>query len=209
MFIITDNTYQKARLIKLQKSEIGKEFASLAQWIDEKYQVKTLDISMDLESQNLEIMLDYQHDIEKFKLKNGYDFSERIKSAIIKKYLEQSNESFANLYVSFHAFEPLAKEVANHKVSLKTIENLKNQYENQLWEIRKFGEYVSFFFYTNASLNEAKANGLTTEIKQKNFDELKKQDEFNYFTFANFNAVFNSKQDFDTKHDGNWRSYYD
>jgi hypothetical protein len=201
--------YQKTRLIKLKKSAISEEFASLAQWIDEKYQVKTLDISLNSKSQNLEITLDYQKDMKRFMLKNSCGFSKKIKSTIIKKYLEQCDDSFLDLNVLFHAFEPLAKALANEKVSLKTIENLKNQYENKLWEIRKYDESVSFFFYTNAILNEAKENGLTTEIKQKYFDELKKHDEFDYFTFANFNAVFDSKQDFDTIHNENWRSYYD
>lgn len=208
----SDQDYKTTRLIKLGKKTMDEKFNAFADWINKKYLVQILNIYLDtLDNGRLRLQLIFEHetDLNIFFLKDPFTSSKRIVNIIEKKYKETFYLTNSQpVLVLFYAFEPLAKEEANTKISLKTITSIEENYKNVLWKIARFGEHVTFFFYTNTQLKKAKQSGLTVQLKQEYLEVLKHCDEFNYFTLSNFNAVFDSKENFDKNYNGNWRAYY-
>lgn len=207
-----DEEYKTTRLIKLGKLAIDPKFVDFGQWVNTKYDVQILNIYTDLINEHtlrLQLIFEYEIELKKFFLKDRFTKSTRIANRIVKKYNELFNPNDSqSILVLFYAFEPLAKEEANTKISLKMIATIKEKYNNVLWEITRFGEHVTFFFYTGVHLKEANESGLTTTLKLEYFETLKHFDEFNYFNLTNFNAVFDSKENFDKHYNSSWRAYY-
>ena len=208
----SDQEYKITRLIKLGKNMMDEKFNGFAEWIHQKYLVQILNIYTDtLDNGTLRLQLIFEHetDLSIFFLKDRFTSSKRMVNAIEKKYKETFQLAYLKpILVLFYAFEPLAKEEANTKISLKTITSIEEKYKNVLWKIARFGEHVTFFLNTNVQLKKAKQSGLTVQLKQEYLEVLKHYDEFNYFTLSNFNAVFDSKENFDKNYNGNWRAYY-
>lgn len=207
MLRLSDQEYKITRLIKLGKNNIDPKFNAFAEWIRKKYLVQILNIHTDtLDNGTLRLQLIFEHetDLSIFFLKDRFTSSKRIVNIIEKKYKETFQLSHSQpVLVLFYAFEPLAKEEANTKIPLTTITLIEEKYKNVLWKIARFGEHVTFFFYTNAELEKAKQSGLIVQLKQEYFEILKHFDEFDYFTLINFNAVFDSKENFDKNYNSN------
>jgi len=208
----SDQEYKITRLIKLGKNNIDPKFNAFAEWIHKKYLVQILNIytdTLDNGTLRLQLIFEYEVDLGIFFLKDRFTPSKRIVNIIEKKYEESFHLSNSQpVLVLFYAFEPLAKEEANTKISLATTTSIEEKYKNVLWKIARFGEHVTFFFYKNSELKKAKQSGLTVQLKQEYFEILKHFDEFDYFTLSNFNAVFDSKENFDKNYNSNWRAYY-
>jgi len=208
----SDQEYQQTRHIKLGKATIDEKFNDFAEWIKKKYAVQVLNIYTDVindDTLRLQLIFEHEADLNKFFLKDRLTSSKRVVKAIDKKYRElfQIMDSQPVL-VLFYAFEPLAKEEANTSIPLKMIISFKEKYKDTVWEIARFGQHVTVFFYTKAQLNEAQRDKLTEKLKQAYFEILKENDELNYFTLTNLNMIFDSKENFDKNYDGNWRAYY-
>lgn len=212
MLRITDPEYKNTRLIKLNRQKMDRKFDPFAQWINQKYAVEILNIytdTLDEHTLRLQLIFEFDSDRSKFFLKDRFTSSIRMKNEISKKYEELVHPLFGqNILVLFYAFESLAKEEANTKIPPKTIQALKENHKDLIWEISRFGEHTSFFFHTQSQLNHARKSEKANEIKEEYFEQLKHFDEFNYFTLANFNAVFDSKESFDKNYNGSWRAYY-
>jgi hypothetical protein len=207
-----DKEYLLTRLIKLGKRKEATTHIPIMQWIFKKYNSKPLAIFTDALNEStvrLQIIFESKKETDFFLLKRTFGFSPQKQSAVAKKYLELMDEKpNKDILVLFYAFEPLAKEQANNKVPQKFIAGLKEKYKEQLWEIARYGEHTTFFFYTDEQLKRAKASNLLFSIKQEYYQTLKKFDEFGYFQLETFNTVFDSKENFDTHYNGNWRAYY-
>ena len=208
----SDQEYKQTRLIKLGKATIDEKFNDFAEWIKEKYAVQILNIYTDVindDTLRLQLIFEHEADLNKFFLKDRFTSSKYVVKAIDKKYRELFQIIPSQpILVLFYAFEPLAKEEVNTSIPLKTIILLKEKYKDILWEIARFGQHVTFFFYTKAQLEDAQRDGLTAKLKQAYFEILKKDNELNYFTLTNLNAIFDSKENFDKNYDSNWRAYY-
>ena len=208
----SDQEYKITRLIKLGKNNMDEKFKAFADWINRKYLVRILNVYTDaLDNGKLRLQLIFEHeaDLSIFFLKDRFTSLKWIANTIEKKYKEVFHiANIQSVLVLFYAFEPLAKQEANTKISLATTTSIEEKYKIVLWKIARFGEHVTFFFYTNSQLKKAKQSGLTVQLKQEYFEILKHFDEFDYFTLSNFNAVFDSKDNFDKNYNGNWRAYY-
>ena len=208
----SDQEYKQTRLIKLGKASMEAKFIAFAEWLNKKYAVQVLNIYTDVindDTLRLQLIFEYETDLNKFFLKDRFTTSKYIVKTIEKKYKELFQIMHPQpVLVLFYAFEPLAKEEVNTSVPQETIMSLKEKYKNTVWEIARFGQHVTFFFYTKAQLKGAQRDGLTINLKQAYFEILRENDELNYFTLANLNAIFDSKENFDKNYDGNWRAYY-
>lgn len=146
----SDQEYKVTRQIKLGKSAIDTKFIAFAEWVNKKYNVQILNIHTNIINKNtlrLQLIFEYETDLNKFFLKDRFTSSIRVVNTITKKYKEIFYEVNSQpILVLFYAFEPLAKEEANTKFSLKTTTSLKEKYKDILWEIAKFGQHVTFFF---------------------------------------------------------------
>lgn len=208
----SDQEYKQTRLIKLGKTKMDEKFTAFAEWINEKYAVQILNVHTDVINENtfrLQLIFEHEAELSKFFLKDRFTASKQIINTIDKKYKEMFQITNSHpLLVLFYAFEPLAKEEANTNISPETITFFKEKYKDMLWQISRFGQHTTFFFYTKTQLKKAQKSGLVEKIKQAYFEVLKQHDEFHYFTINNFNAVFDSKENFDKTYQGNWRAYY-
>ena len=79
MIFPSDKDYKSTKKIKQGSSKIKEEFEPLAKWIDEKYQVKTLNIIFDYIDNNkshprLQVCLEYAKDKEKFMDNKTYNY---------------------------------------------------------------------------------------------------------------------------------------
>ena len=208
----SDQEYKITRLIKVGKNTMDEKFNAFADWINKKYLVQILNIYIDtLDNGTLRLQLIFEHesDLNIFFLKDRFTSSKRIVNIIEKKFKQTFHlTNLQSVLVLFYAFEPLAKEAANAKISLKTITSIEEKSKGLLWKIARFGEHVTFFFNTNVQLKKAKQSGLTVQLKQEYFEILKHFDEFGYFTLGNFNTVFDSKENFHENYSSSWRAYY-
>jgi hypothetical protein len=208
----SDKEFLLTRLIKLGKRKEVDAHIPLMQWVFKKYHQKPLAIFTDSLNETtirLQIIFESKKEVNFFSLKRTFGFSPQKQSSIAKKYHElMSEEVEKDILVLFSAFEPLAKERANDKLPQKFISALKEKHKDELWEIVKYGEHTTFFFYTDAQLRKAKSNNKALSIKKEYYQKLKKFDEFDYFQPETFHAVFDSKENFDAHYNSNWRAYY-
>jgi hypothetical protein len=89
------------------------------------------------------------------------------------------------------------------------INDLKKQVASKgIWEIVTFASGATFFFYTNAQVEESEINGMKKELSLKYYDLLKEYDEFNYLDRDSFSVSLDSKENFDDKFNSNWYDYF-
>lgn len=208
----SDQEYQITKKIKIGKSAIDEKFTSFSDWINAKYNVEMLNIVADrinVDTTRLQLIFERQKDVDVFLLKNRFTQSSRKVKPIINQYKHLfKDEGIDSILILFYAFEPLAREEAVTSMPLKVRNAFKEKHKEDVWEVAVFGEHVTFFFFTNEDLKKAKQEKQTVLIKQEYYNLLKPYDQFNYFNFENFNAVFDSKENFDQHYDSNWRWYY-
>ena len=153
MIMPSDKDYKSTKKIKQKVSNIKEEFEPLAKWIDEKYNVKTLNlifdyIDNDKSHPRLQVCLEYAKDKGKFMDNKTYNFDERKQNEIAKKFVEITSDyelknkpnwiqkllgltyKSNNLFVYFSDFETIAKDEANEKIPDKEIKKLKSEINN-------------------------------------------------------------------------------
>ncbi|MDO5978938.1 hypothetical protein [Flavivirga spongiicola] len=232
MIFTSDKDYKSTKKIKQGISKIKEEFEPLAKWIDQKYEVKTLNIIFDYIKNNkshprLQICLEHARDKGKFMNNKTYNFHKRKQKEIAEKFREvKSNYEVENkpnwikkilgftyktnnLYVYFTDFESIAKIEANESIPEAEIKKLKSDLNNQeIWEIAKAFSGVTFFLYTDEQLKRYQDSEIHKKWSEQYFDLLKDCDEFKYFKKDYFSVYLDSKENFDTNYDSNWYYYY-
>ena len=212
MLRTSDEEYQLTRKIKLGKMTMDEKFAPLANWINKAYNVVILNIITDTiqdDTTRLQLIFEHEKDTAVFLLQDRFSLSSRKRKAIEKKYRDLFQDDVSkSILVLFYAFEPLAREEAVASIPIKLRNAFKQKFSETLWEVAVFGQYVTFFFFTNDALHSAEQRKQTIAIKNEYYALLKPLDRFNYFTLENFNSIFDSKENFDLNYDSNWRWYY-
>ena len=232
MIFTSDKDYKSAKKIKQGISKIKDEFELLAKWIDQKYEVKTLNIVFDYIKNNkshprLQICLEYAKDKGKFMNNKTYNFSKRKQKEIAEKFKELTRDQEKenkpsllkkllgltyktdSLYVYFTDFQSIAKIEANESIPKEKIEKLKLEFNNKdIWEIAKAFSGVTCFLYTDKQLKKYQESETHKQWNEQYFDLLEDYDEFGYFKKEYFSIYLDSKQNFDTNYDSNWYYYY-
>jgi len=232
MIFTSDKDYKSTKKIKQGISKIKDEFEPLAKWIDQKYEVNTLNIVFDYIKNNkshprLQICLEYAKDKGKFMNNKTYNFSKRKQKEIAEKFKEltlkhekEKNQNLIkkllglphrtdSLYVYFTDFQSIAKIEANESIPKEKIEKLKLDFNNKdIWEITKVFSGVTCFLYTDKQLKKYQLSEIHRQWNEQYFDLLKDYDEFGYFNKDYFSIDLDSKQNFDKNYDSNWYYYY-
>lgn len=216
-----DIEYRDTKYIKRNNLKLNAPFQELSDWIESFYKVKVLNIIYDLMRYDkrhsiLKVILEKEEDRNTFRDKELHlNFSEEKQKNISDKFSQivkrdnLTKYQYEKLYVGFSAFEPTAQEDANEKVKDSEIENLKSKLaDDRLWQIRRMFGSVTFFFYTDKQMEEAKTQGLLVTYSKEYLNLIKQYDEFGYLNEANFSVIFDSQENFETNYQGNW-FYYD
>ncbi|MCF7567279.1 hypothetical protein L3X37_02720 [Sabulilitoribacter arenilitoris] len=232
MIFTSDKDYKSTKKIKQGVSKIKEEFEPLAKWIDQKYDVKTLNVLFDYMDNikshpRLQVCLEYASDKGKFMDNRTYNFDVRKQKEIAKKFGEITSNyelknkpswiqrilgltyKSKNLYVYFTDFESIAKIEANESIPDKEIIQLKSRLNNQeLWEIDKKFDGVTFFLFTDELLKKYQDSETHKIWNGQYFHLLTNYDEFGYFKKDYFYVHLDSKENFDNNYESNWFYYY-
>ncbi|KAA3707698.1 hypothetical protein F3F94_19975, partial [Bacteroides salyersiae] len=135
----------------------------------------------------------------------------RKRNTILNKFKQIANiENKADsIYLSYQAFETLAKEEANNSITQLEILELKEKLHcNDLWDISRCLANVVFFLYEDKQVRQYKERGFIDIWSEMYLGLLNRYDEFGFFTKENFHVKLDSKENFDTNFNSNWYYYY-
>lgn len=217
----TDPEYLSSREIKRGNAKMPAKFVALAEWIDDKYGVRPLNICYDLaggdvEKPRLQVIFEYEAEKALFQNQDSWRFNRSKQKAISKQYqamFRNSNQRSGNFaekpFVTFSAFDRLARIEANEGIPREAIDKLKGEinYEG-LWLIHPMFSSANFFVYTDQQVHECVLNGQKDLWTEEYFQLLKTYDEFNYFKREGFTILIDSKENLDKNYQGNWYYYY-
>lgn len=218
MISFSDIEFQRTKL--LLKGQISMEPIAneLSQWISITFNVSVLNVIFDTvspgNSPRIQVVLEYQEEVNEFRDDSTYGYCKRKTSSIIDKLSEvikirNSNLQMNGAFVIFSAFAPLAKQEAFSKIEKFELEILKERLNNKIvWEIPYQLGYPVVFLYTNAQLQSESMKSFKELCNNEFFKLIKPFDEFNYLKSGEFQISFESKENFDRKYGGSWHHYW-
>ena len=220
MILPSDQDYQETKRIMLGKSTMNPVFRPLADWIDQWYGVKTINIVYDTIDQGqrprLQICFETEREKAIFTKSNTFSFDKDTQQAITDKF-EQTLQtqgltgtySSTNLWIIYSAFEPIAKIDANESIPQDKVIAFKTALHNpDLWEVSRSFSATTFFLYTDEQVKQYENSTLRQEWTDRYFALLKQYDVFNYLKREGFTIYLDSKENFDTHYGSNWWYYY-
>lgn len=219
MIVPSDDDYQQTKRLKIEGVRLPSPFMEMVDWIGSHYGVHVLNVFYDTvipdDCPRLSVILESRGDAQEFYDRDLGNF-DRIKRDCVREHFEtlvsqQGDRGLKvdGLFVVFAAFESVARIEANESVSEKEIECLKAELNNEdLWEISRCLDGVTFFFYTDAQVKAHEAKGLRDSYAREYARILRPYDQFGYLQSQGVSVCFDSKENFDTNYRSNWSSYY-
>jgi hypothetical protein len=217
MMTLDNQIYRDTELLKLGIKKLKSPFLELAKWISSKYMVEVLNITHDLaipdSRPRLGIILNTNNDVLQFESSFG-------KGSIVKKEMREQFEDLLKkensnkyqtefLFVIFSSFERAARIRATENITEGEIEGLKSKVAKKtIWEISKFGDSITFFYYTERQIKTNEASGLNKVLVKEYLKILQRHDKHGYFKYSNPPVYFDSKENFDKSYNGSWFYYY-
>lgn len=235
MITPSDKDYKATKRIMLGKAAMNPDFKILAEFIDQTFGVKTINIIYDApnkeERSRLNICFEFSREKNSFNENNGhFNFDSQKQKIIADKFKQTLKEQkiinekglfdfFSkapiekhitnNVLVYYSAFEPIARDEANGNVPQSEVVKLKNELGNKdLWEISRAFSGATFFLYTNEQVKHYENSEIRKVWADKYFDLLEPYNEFGYFRRNDFNVYLDSKENFDSNYECNWYYYY-
>ena len=219
MILPSDGDYKRTKALKKGNKSLQSPFREIADWISNHYSVNVLNVEYDTVISNdrpwLHVIVEKQHEKSKFLDDAHVNFDstkqKRISDEFISIIQNQGITDFNtdSLFVVFSSFERIARIEANDNIPKEKIEKLKEQLKTKdIWEISRFSDSVTFFFYTDQQLAHFEKEGIRMEFREKYFNLIKPYDEFGYIALKNLPIYLDSKQNFDEKYESNWFYYY-
>lgn len=234
MISSSDKEYLATKEVKLGNKKMKSEFIPLAEWINETFDVNTLNIIYDKlydGSPRVQICFEFEEEKKKFLTQGipNYDkekqklVAEKFKEIIGGLNLEKSTSSLLcffkkktyikylldDVFVIFSAFEEVAKQEVTSKITKAETEEFINSFNNEdIWTISIAFTIPTFFMFTENQVKEYNNPELKKLWADKYFDLIKPFDEFNYFKRKDVEIFIDSKENFDNNYESNWYYYY-
>lgn len=234
MIIPSDKEYTQTKRIILGKEKMKPEFVPLAEWIDQTYDVKTINIiydTLDSKTPRIQICFEFEkeknkfltHDISYFDKPKQKAIGQKFSEIIIQQGLSKNNNSISyilglnkngsyltdNVFVIYGAFEPVAKLEATYKIKNEQTEEFIKSFNNiDIWTISIGFTSPTFFMFTDEKVREYDKPEIKEMWADKYFEFIKPFDEFNYFKRNNIQVLIDSKENFDNNYESNWYYYY-
>lgn len=234
MITPSDTEYKATKQIMLGKSNIDPDFQKLADFIDQEFGVRTINIIYDTfgkeKRPRLNICFEFTWESQSFnEIAGNMNFDSK-KQQLIANRFKQSLEKQGvrkkkglmgwlsgsvptkyktdHVWVCYSAFEPIAR-IANEKIPENKIIELKEELGNKdLWEISRAFSGVTFFLFTDEQVKQYELSETQRHWADRYFDLLEPYNEFGYFKRDSFNICLDSKQNLDANYEGNWFYYY-
>ena len=235
MILPSDKEYTQTKRIILGKETMKAEFRPLAEWIDKKYNVKTINIIYDLldkERPRIQICFEFEkeknkfltHDIDYFDKNKQNAIGDRFRKIIRQQGLDKKKRNSFwnfikpkkdgmyltdNVFVIYGAFEPVAKLEASYKITKELTEKFIASFDNdEIWTISIGFAIPTFFMFTDEKVKEFDKPEIKKVWANKFYDFIKPFDEFDYFKRDDIKILIDSKENFDNNYQSNWYYYY-
>jgi hypothetical protein len=150
MITPSDKTYKKTKQIMLGQGKMNIDFKPLADFIDTKFNVRVINIIYEhIDSKGnpkLDIHFEFEYEKRSFAIKPNEacsSFNGKKKRIIAEKFGQLADiqkYQTKDVWVTFSAFEPIAKIEVNESVSREELDKLQKRLE-----IRIFGQFPVFF----------------------------------------------------------------
>ena len=212
MITCHDEDYKATKLIKQGKESLREEFQPFAEWIDQTFGVKPLNITyytLKNGHQGLQLIFEFKADAVLFENSPWMPNPEKHKLVTDRfQSLYSDRYDTKNLFMITSAFAQLAIEQAN-----LTIPEEKNlQFKSQLaceefWDMWKCFNRVALFLYTEEQVKKLDP-ARVEQWKKMYYRMLKENDEFGYINEESFYFAVDSKENLDKKYDANFRFYF-
>lgn len=234
MIMPSDKEYMQTKRIMLGTEKIKPEFVPLAEWIDDTYDVKTVNIiydTLDNKTPRIQICFEFEKEKNKFISQDIFYFDKPKQKAIGKKFSEvikqqglskDSNPISSilglnknglyltdNVFVIYGAFEPVAKLEATYKITNKQMEEFIRSFDNSdIWTISIGFTIPTFFMFSDEKVRAYDKPEVKEMWADKFFEFIKLFDAFNYFKRNDIQVLIDSKENFDKNYQSNWYYYY-
>lgn len=234
MIMPSDKEYMQTKRIMLGTEKIKPEFVPLAEWIDDTYDVKTVNIiydTLDNKTPRIQICFEFEKEKNKFITQDIFYFDKPKQKAIGKKFSEvikqqglskDSNPISSilglnknglyltdNVFVIYGAFEPVAKLEATYKITNKQMEEFIRSFDNSdIWTISIGFTIPTFFMFSDEKVRAYDKPEVKEMWADKFFEFIKLFDAFNYFKRNDIQVLIDSKENFDKNYQSNWYYYY-
>ncbi|RFZ92107.1 hypothetical protein D0C36_11720 [Mucilaginibacter conchicola] len=234
MIVQTDKEYSSTKMILQGKASIGEDFKSLADWINDTYQIRPINIEYDMfvdpegnRRPRLNVIFKFWDEQNEFSSNESYFDS--VKQAAIKQQFEQylrtkrekiglfrkiSNWLFnsdyhtKDMFVIFISFEMAAKADVNNMITSDKLEILKSEIDNSdIWKIERLFDGACFIFYNTEQANANSQNSYADILAERYYDLLKSFDEFDFFKRSELSIILDSKENLDKNYHGNLKMY--
>ena len=220
MIMYYDPDYQETKRIMLGEESMKAAFRPLADWVDETFGVKTINIVYDTIDEGTRPRLELCFEFEKEKngfLDREYLNYDGLKQKDIALKFAQTMEAQGlqdqypsdNVWIIYGGFEPIARDEANSIIPQEGIDALKEKLQcKDLWTISRMFSGVTFFLYTDTQVKEYQSSHLRKQWADQYFDLLAPYNQFGYFKRETFDIRLDSKENFDNNYASNWYYYY-
>ncbi|MGC8771440.1 MAG: hypothetical protein ACP5Q5_09345 [Brevinematia bacterium] len=217
MLLIRDEFYKLAKEIKKGNVKVVTELIPFIDWVNKKYSVKVLNVSIEYEKiknkiiPRISIILERRSDFNKFvddRLTIDINKQNECLEAFLKLYPKKI-KNVEEAFVTFDIFENTAIYEAIRAVKKDELEEIKKSVDKDcLWLIDNTMGFFVVFTNTEKEREEINTSDACKIIKEKLFNLVKLYDEFNYITPDILKIEFDSKENFEKNYKGNWFYYY-
>lgn len=212
--------YKKNKSVKSEKEislneEISEEdYFEIKKYISETYNLDIHEILFTLlKSSNNKNLIRFEIKLENNASYMNLQVNEKIKDEIsfyiTEKEFELQDKYKAKFFVFFSSFEQDELERLYEKLP-QNLDFLLEEINNQnIWLIKNvFSTRIVVFFYSNNQIPDLKEKERIAEIlKEYIYSSLRKFDSYNKLKKDEINIEFDTKENFDTKYEGNWYYY--
>lgn len=215
----TDQAYQETRRLKLEGRRPASPFGELADWMGEAYGVKVLNARYDVvqpgDRPRLTVIVEWERDLARFR-EGGVGLPIKAEQArVAERFAElvgplgRRDIRTDGLFVTFVAFERVARIEANESVTEGELKELQRRLDNpELWTISRIFDAVTFFFYTRAQAKAAELGGMCEAYAAEYLRVAAVHDQLGYLAASGVHVALDSKENFDTTYGGDWYQYY-
>lgn len=152
----------------------------------------------------LNFILKTTKDAEIFEKKVGLNNNSKATEFFKAHYSTTTKYKTENVCVECESFE----NACLVQLSESTAELKKNiaDTSQEIWLIQQMN--LNFIIFTHKKAQVKSIQNFGSEFQLQIFKQLKSKDEFDFLTIENIRMHFDSKENFDKKHGGSWRSYF-
>jgi len=216
MIQVDDNTYYETLEILRGDKKLPEIFVGLKEWLYEKYQINAYnfefkEIYPNSPAHKFRLYILLPSSDEYRSMFKGYNFDSEKQKAIADKFYDLANkynlESIKNYKDAFVAYNDFSDEMRfdYFKQAYRLIrEPLIEKYQiYSVWTFLNRFSQLTVFYRNEINVKTNEFIGISKQIKDDFYETLHMLDEFNVFTYDNFDVLFTSKENLDNKYEGN------